>query len=70
MRSTQFQEAAGYVTRLSGGVGGRRWASIDVMHSCLIDQRHVRLAAAIKGVRRGGGQESMTVTITIDAVAG
>ena len=57
-------------------VAARRWASIDVTHSCLIDQRHVRLAMGTdynacppaKGVRRGGGEESMTVTIKIEAV--
>jgi transglutaminase-like putative cysteine protease len=57
-------------------VAARRWASIDVTHSCLIDQRHVRLAVGtdynacppIKGVRQGGGKESMTVTITIEPV--
>ena len=55
-------------------VATRRWASIDVTHSCLIDQRHVRLAMGtdynacppIKGVRRGGGKESMTVEIAIE----
>ncbi len=54
----------------------RRWVSIDVTHSCLIDQRHVRLAMGTdynacppaKGVRQGGGKESMTVTITITPV--
>ena len=54
-------------------VATRRWASIDVTHSCLIDERHVRLAMGtdynacppIKGVRQGGGEEDMTVTITI-----
>ena len=58
-------------------VASRRWVSIDVTHSCLIDQRHVRLAMGtdynacppIKGVRQGGGKESMTVTITIEPVA-
>jgi transglutaminase-like putative cysteine protease len=57
-------------------MAGRRWASIDVTHSCLIDERHVRLAMGtdysacppIKGVRHGGGLESMTVSITIDPV--
>jgi transglutaminase-like putative cysteine protease len=52
----------------------RRWVSIDVTHACLIDERHVRLAVGtdynacppIKGVRHGGGEESMTVTITIE----
>ena len=54
----------------------RRWVSIDVTHSCLIDERHVRLAMGtdynacppIKGVRQGGGEEFMTVTITIEPV--
>ena len=54
-------------------VARRRWISIDITHSCLIDQRHVRLAMGtdydacppIKGVRQGGGEESMTVSITI-----
>lgn len=57
-------------------VAARRWVSIDVTHSCVIDQRHVRLAMGtdynacppIKGVRLGGGEESMTVTITIEPV--
>ncbi len=57
-------------------VATRRWVSIDVTHACLIDQRHVRLAMGtdynacppIKGVRQGGGKESMTVGITIEAV--
>lgn len=54
-------------------VASRRWVSIDVTHHCLIDQRHVRLAMGTdynacpptKGVRQGGGEESMTVEITI-----
>jgi transglutaminase-like putative cysteine protease len=54
----------------------RRWVSIDITHSCLIDQRHVRLAMGtdydacppIKGVRQGGGEESMTVSISIAPV--
>ncbi|MES2509411.1 MAG: transglutaminase family protein [Pseudomonadota bacterium] len=58
-------------------VATRRWVSIDVTHHCLIDERHVRLAMGtdynacppIKGVRQGGGQESMTVDITIVPVA-
>ena len=57
-------------------VAARRWVSIDVTHSCLIDHRHVRLAMGtdynacppIKGVRQGGGKESMTVDITITPV--
>jgi transglutaminase-like putative cysteine protease len=57
-------------------VASRRWVSIDVTHSCPIDERHVRLAMGtdynacppIKGVRQGGGLESMTVNITIEPV--
>ena len=57
-------------------IAERRWVSIDVTHSCLIDERHVRLAIGtdynacppIKGVRHGGGKESMTVSITITPV--
>lgn len=57
-------------------VASRRWVSIDVTHGSLIDERHVRLAMGtdynacppIKGVRQGGGEESMTVTITIEPV--
>lgn len=51
----------------------RRWFSLDVTHRCPTDQRHVRLAAAtdytaclpIKGLRRGGGEESMEVDIRV-----
>ena len=57
-------------------VASRYWVSIDVTHSCLTDERHVRLAMGtdynacppIKGVRQGGGEESMTVSITIEPV--
>ena len=44
-------------------VEARRWASIDVTHSCLIDERHMRptmgtdynACLPIKGVRQGVG---------------
>ena len=57
-------------------VATRRWVSIDVTHYCLIDERHIRLAMGTdynacppaKGVRQGGGDESMTVVITIEPV--
>ncbi len=57
-------------------IAARRWASIDVTHSCLIDQRHVRLAVGtdynacppIKGVRQGGGAEEMAVDVTIEPI--
>jgi transglutaminase-like putative cysteine protease len=51
----------------------RRWISMDVTHRCPTDERHVRLAAAtdyaaclpIRGLRRGGGEEQMTVDVRI-----
>ena len=54
----------------------RQWVSIDVTHACLMDERHIRLAIGgdytacppAKGVRQGGGEESMTVVITIEPV--
>jgi transglutaminase-like putative cysteine protease len=57
-------------------VATRSWVSIDVTHACLTDERHIRLAMGgdynacppAKGVRRGGGEESMTVTITMEPV--
>lgn len=54
----------------------RRWISLDVTHRCPTDERHVRLAAAtdygaclpIRGLRRGGGEESMAVDVRITPV--
>ena len=54
-------------------VPAHRWLSVDVTHGCLIDERHVRLAVGpdyaacspIRGVREGGGEESMRVRIDI-----
>ncbi len=51
----------------------RRWLSIDVTHQCPMDERHVRLAVGsdyttcppVKGLRRGGGSESMRVSVQI-----
>lgn len=56
----------------------RRWASVDVTHSCLVDERHVRLACGndytvcppVKGLRRGGGDEQLSVDVKIDPVTG
>jgi transglutaminase-like putative cysteine protease len=53
-----------------------RWLSVDVTHACATDHRHVRLAAAtdyaaclpIKGMRRGGGQETLDVRVQIDPI--
>lgn len=58
-------------------VAARRWVSIDVTHACLMDERHIRIAVGtdytacppIKGVRQGGGEESMTVKVTIDPIS-
>jgi transglutaminase-like putative cysteine protease len=54
----------------------QRWLSVDVTHQCLADERHVRLAvgvdyaacAPMRGVRQGGGDESMKVSIGIKPV--
>jgi transglutaminase-like putative cysteine protease len=51
----------------------RRWLSVDVTHRCLMDERHVRLAVGpdyaaclpIRGIRHGGGQEAMRVSVAI-----
>mgnify|MGYP001228330916 CR=1 FL=1 len=51
----------------------RRWLSVDVTHLCLMDERHVRLAvgpdyaacAPVRGVREGGGDESMRVRVLV-----
>jgi transglutaminase-like putative cysteine protease len=50
-----------------------RWLSVDVTHRCLMDDRHVRLAVGpdyaacppVRGIREGGGDESMRVDIQI-----
>lgn len=55
---------------------GRRWISLDVTHRCPTDERHIRLAAAtdysactpVKGVRRGGGEEVLDVSVRIRPV--
>ena len=49
------------------------WTSLDVTHAEQAGARHCRLAvgrdyldaAPVRGVRRGGGQESMAVTVTV-----
>lgn len=51
----------------------RRWLSIDITHDGLMDERHVRLAvgpdyaacAPVRGVREGGGEESMRVRVLV-----
>lgn len=51
-----------------------RWVSVDVTHACLMDERHVRLAVGpdydacppIRGVREGGGEERMTVDVSVE----
>lgn len=54
----------------------REWLSVDITHSCVTDERHVRLAAGtdystcppVKGLRQGGGQERMAVNIEISVM--
>jgi len=51
----------------------RRWLSVDITHRSLMDERHVRLAvgpdyaacAPVRGVREGGGDESMRVRVLV-----
>ncbi|GAA6143474.1 transglutaminase family protein [Hydrogenophaga sp. 5NK40-0174] len=51
----------------------REWLSLDVTHRCPTDERHIRLATAsdytvcppTKGVRQGGGEETMEVVVRI-----
>jgi transglutaminase-like putative cysteine protease len=57
--------------------GARRWLSVDVTHDGLMDARHVRLAvgpdyaacAPVRGVREGGGDETMRVDVRIGVAA-
>lgn len=54
-------------------VDARRWLSIDITHRCTMDERHVRLAvgpdyaacAPVRGVREGGGDETLRVRVLI-----
>ena len=54
----------------------RRWLSIDVTHYRPMDERYVRLAVGsdytacppVKGLRRGGGTETMQVSVQIEPV--
>lgn len=54
----------------------RRWLSVDITHASLMDERHVRLAvgpdyaacAPVRGMREGGGEESMRVHLTLRRV--
>lgn len=49
------------------------WVSIDVTHACLMNDRYCRLAvgrdydsaAPVRGIRRGGGEEVMTVRVQV-----
>lgn len=51
----------------------RRWLGVDVTHACLVDERHVIVAVGpdyaacppVRGVRSGGGDETMTVQLRI-----
>jgi transglutaminase-like putative cysteine protease len=54
------------------------WTSLDVTHAEAAGARHCRLAvgrdyldaAPVRGVRRGGGHESMAVTVTVTSSQG
>lgn len=58
-------------------LGARRWLSVDITHDGLMDERHVRLAvgpdyaacAPVRGVREGGGDETMSVNVRIGVAA-
>lgn len=58
-------------------LAARRWLSVDVTHDGLMDERHVRLAvgpdyaacAPVRGVREGGGDETMHVDVRIAVAA-
>lgn len=51
----------------------RRWLGVDVTHGCLVDERHVVVAVGpdyaacppVRGVRSGGGAETMEVSLRI-----
>lgn len=51
------------------------WLPIDVTHACLMTENHCRLAVGrdyleaspVRGVRRGGGGEEMTVEVSLSA---
>lgn len=53
----------------------RRWLGLDVTHGCLVDERHVQIAvgpdyaacAPVRGVRSGGGEERLTVSVEISS---
>jgi transglutaminase-like putative cysteine protease len=57
---------------------GQGWYSLDVAHAEQAGTRHCRLAvgrdyldaAPVRGVRRGGGKESMTVTVRVSSGQG
>jgi transglutaminase-like putative cysteine protease len=57
-------------------VDTQQWISVDITHACLTDERHIRLAVGadyaacspVRGVRHGGGDEIMTVEVSIRPV--
>jgi transglutaminase-like putative cysteine protease len=52
------------------------WISIDVTHACFASNNYCRLAigrdydsaAPVRGVRRGGGDETLTVQVNVSAL--
>jgi transglutaminase-like putative cysteine protease len=51
----------------------RHWLGLDLTHRCVVDERHVQIAvgpdyaacAPVRGVRSGGGSESLTVSVEV-----
>jgi transglutaminase-like putative cysteine protease len=56
----------------------RGWLSVDVTHGVMAGERHCRLAvgrdyldaAPVRGLRRGGGEETMKVTVQLSTGQG
>jgi transglutaminase-like putative cysteine protease len=57
-------------------IPGEGWLNLDVANACLADERYVRLAcgldyagaAPVLGMRGGGGQETMEITLTMRTI--
>jgi transglutaminase-like putative cysteine protease len=55
-------------------VPGSGWIGLDPTNKCFIDERHVVLAigrdysdcSPLKGIRRGGGEDTMRVSVTLN----
>jgi transglutaminase-like putative cysteine protease len=57
-------------------ISNGKWLSLDITHACLTDERHIRVAigrdyysaAPIKGIRSGGGDETLSARISIQEI--